>query len=347
MPQLGETVSEGTIIDWLANVGSEITARDALLEVSTDKVDAELPSPVSGVLTEILAAPGDTVAVGSVIARIAVDGDAVPSTSDVAPTPAPEPTPEPTVAAPPAPPAPAVLTGTTVSTPTGDRLRVSPVARRIAAERNIDVKTLVGTGPAGAILKRDVPTHVVPVAAATQRSTLLTAHLQVNWAEINATKTNYPTPAFVIRALVDSLRSEAATSPSLGAFVEPAVQYVHAGNGQGVALPNAAGLRISALSTRLKSLSNSPFEATVTIVDSSEQSCALSGILSSAISVGIGPRRTIPTATTSGTGMAIVFADMVDVTVTVDATQISVQALTALTNQLKLVLETRDWSTEV
>jgi hypothetical protein len=361
MPQLGETVSEGTVINWLADVGAEIEAGDALLEVSTDKVDTELPSPVSGVLTEILASAGDTVVVGSVIARIEIDGEAMPSTPD-------EPsTPEPVVPAPLRSPAPAApspspatwhatssLSGTTVATPAGDRLRVSPVARRLAAERQIDVETLVGTGPTGAIIKRDVlasegpgTAAAAPVPVAVQPSSSLTAQLQVRWAAIHATNTDHPLAAFVIRALVDSLRGQATTNASLGAFVEPEIRYVHAGSGQSVSMPDAAGLRISALSQRLATLSDVPFDAAVTIIDSSDQNCALSGLASSALSVGIGPRRTIPTATTSGTGMAIVFSDVVDLTITADQTLISVAALTALTNQLKLVLETREWSTEV
>ena len=358
MPQLGETVSEGTVITWLADVGAEVGAGDPLLEVSTDKVDTELPSPVSGVLTEILAAAGDTVVVGSVIARIEIDGQAMPSSPDESSTP------EPVVAAPPpltAPSpspatsqAPSSLSGTTVATIAGDRLRVSPVARRIAAERQIDVKTLVGTGPTGAIIKRDVLASEVPgtaaaapVPVAVQPSSSLTAQLQVGWAAIHATNTDHPPAAFVIRALVDSLRGQATTNPSLGAFVEPEIRYVHAGSGRTVAMPDAAGLRISALSQRIAALTDVPFDAAVTILDSSDQSCALSGLASSVLSVGIGPRRTIPTATTSGTGMAIGFSDVVDLTITTDQTLISVAALTALTNQLKLVLETREWSTEV
>src|SRR5271154_5267092 len=116
MPQLGETVTEGTIIRWLKQVGDTIAQDEPLFEVSTDKVDSEVPSPAAGVLTEILVPEGETVDVG---ARLAVVGDAgappaapaavaeAPPAAE-APAPAPEPEPAPVAVAPPAPaPAPA------------------------------------------------------------------------------------------------------------------------------------------------------------------------------------------------------------------------------------------------
>ncbi len=352
MPQLGETVSEGTVIDWLISIGGEVIAGDALLEVSTDKVDTELPSPASGVLTEILATAGETVAVGAVIGRIAVDGDAAP--------PAAEPTPQPARApvASPALPTPPAMVAMTVATTAGDRLRVSPVARRLADERRIDLNAVVGTGPDGAIVKRDVPlTAALPTAEATltiaaRRASSITAQADVDVAGIIAAATDHHLAAFIIRALVDSLRHEATSHPALATFVEPGVRYVRASTGQSAALPDAAGLRLSALTSRLTTfaddtaLDDTAFDATVTILDSSDQSCAVSGAMSSAMSVSIGPRQTKPTIATSGTGVAIVFSEMVDVSVTVDQTLIPVQALTALMTHLKRVLETRDWSTE-
>src|SRR5687768_17313066 len=96
MPQMGESIAEGTVSKWLKNVGDKVERDEPLLEISTDKVDAEIPSPAAGVLTEILAKEGDTVPVNTVVARIAAEGEA----SAPAPSPAPAPTPEP--AAPPA-----------------------------------------------------------------------------------------------------------------------------------------------------------------------------------------------------------------------------------------------------
>src|SRR5438477_521539 len=76
MPEMGESVTEGTVLEWLKQVGDEVEADEGLLEVSTDKVDAELPSPVSGTVAEILVQPDDVVAVGTVVCRIAADADA-------------------------------------------------------------------------------------------------------------------------------------------------------------------------------------------------------------------------------------------------------------------------------
>ncbi|MYE73801.1 MAG: dihydrolipoyllysine-residue succinyltransferase, partial [Acidimicrobiia bacterium] len=88
MPQLGETVVEGTITQWFKQVGDEVAEDEPLFEVSTDKVDSEVPSPMSGVLVEIVAAEGDTVEVGAVIAILSEDGAAAPAA--LAPTPPPE-----------------------------------------------------------------------------------------------------------------------------------------------------------------------------------------------------------------------------------------------------------------
>ncbi len=89
MPQLGETVTEGTITKWFKNVGDQVAEDEPLFEVSTDKVDSEVPSPVSGVLSEILVAEGDTVDVGVVLARVgdAPAGDAPPATAARPPRP--------------------------------------------------------------------------------------------------------------------------------------------------------------------------------------------------------------------------------------------------------------------
>ena len=81
MPQLGETVMEGTIVQWFKQVGDNVAEDEPLFEVSTDKVDSEVPSPVSGVLTEIVAAEGDTVEVGAVIAILSAAGAPLPTTS--------------------------------------------------------------------------------------------------------------------------------------------------------------------------------------------------------------------------------------------------------------------------
>ena len=97
MPQLGETVTEGTITRWFKQVGDEVAMDEILFEISTDKVDSEVPSPVAGVLTEILANEGDDVEVGEVLARIGEAGaaPAAPATDDGAEAPEPAQAPEP------------------------------------------------------------------------------------------------------------------------------------------------------------------------------------------------------------------------------------------------------------
>src|SRR4051794_4528620 len=138
MPAMGESVSEGTIVEWARQPGDEVAEDEPLVEISTDKVDAEVPAPASGTLTEVLAEAGDTVSVGQVIARMSA------GVNGAKPAPAPEPT---------AAPRPAGDTET-VRTPEG--IKVTPVAARVAAALGVDLETVQGTGPAGRISKADV-----------------------------------------------------------------------------------------------------------------------------------------------------------------------------------------------
>ena len=170
LPQLGETVTEGTITRWFKKVGDTVSADEPLFEVSTDKVDTEVPSPISGTLTEIRVAEGDTVPVGTVIAVVGAAGAApaaapvaaAPEPVAVAPTPvvappAPAPAPAPVVVAPATAPAPAVAAPAPVAT--SNKL-LSPVVRRLVAEHGIDVNALVGSGPGGRITREDVLDHI-------------------------------------------------------------------------------------------------------------------------------------------------------------------------------------------
>jgi len=159
LPQLGETVTEGTITKWFKRVGDAVAADEPLFEVSTDKVDTEVPSPVAGVLTEIKANEGDTVPVGAVIAVVGDVGappapaPAAAPSSAPAPEPASAPTPAPAAiptAAPPAAPAP------TPAPSVGGAPLLSPVVRRLIAENNLDAAVIKGTGPAGRITREDV-----------------------------------------------------------------------------------------------------------------------------------------------------------------------------------------------
>lgn len=151
MPQLGESVTEGTISKWLVKVGDFVNKYDSLAEVNTDKVNAEVPSTVSGRIKEILVEEGETVAVGTLIlyieeAGVAVEEAPAPSTAPtLAATPAPAPTNvEPMAAKPTAP-------GENVS-----KARYSPAVLKLAQEHNIDLSQVVGTGAEGRITRKDV-----------------------------------------------------------------------------------------------------------------------------------------------------------------------------------------------
>ena len=191
LPQLGETVTEGTITKWFKKVGDRVALDEPLFEVSTDKVDTEVPSPISGVLTEIRVAEGDTVPVGTVIAVVgdasaaASTPAAVPSTLASSNVSAPPP-PSATVAAE-APPAPAPAPAPTpapAATSDGSSTVLSPVVRKLIAENNLNAAAITGTGPGGRITRDDVlaaisrggattaPTAVAsaPTASAPQRA---------------------------------------------------------------------------------------------------------------------------------------------------------------------------------
>jgi len=145
MPKLGETVTEGTVANWLKQVGDSVSFDDPLLEVSTDKVDSEIPSPYDGTILEILVAAGDTVAVGTVLARIGEPGAAI---SIGAPAPVAGSTES----------APATGASTAAAKSTNGRpgALLSPVVRRLAAEHGLDLSTIQGTSSVGRITRSDV-----------------------------------------------------------------------------------------------------------------------------------------------------------------------------------------------
>lgn len=160
LPQLGETVTEGTITKWFKKVGDTVAADEPLFEVSTDKVDTEVPSPISGTLTEIRVAEGDTVPVGTVIAVVGVAG-AVPVPTPAPVVAAPAPTPAPVVAAPVvAAPAPTSAPTPAQAPAAASNKLLSPVVRRLVAEHGIDVNALVGTGPGSRITREDVLDYI-------------------------------------------------------------------------------------------------------------------------------------------------------------------------------------------
>jgi len=145
-PAAGESVTEGTILEWRAKVGDPIRADETIVEISTDKVDLELPSPASGTVSEILVEEGDTVTVGQVIARIAV-GDSSPAEAGANGGRSPSEQAVPEATSPPAP---------GVPVQAADGVNASPVAARAAAVEGVNLATVPGTGPAGRITKSDV-----------------------------------------------------------------------------------------------------------------------------------------------------------------------------------------------
>ncbi|MFI6597006.1 2-oxoglutarate dehydrogenase, E2 component, dihydrolipoamide succinyltransferase [Nonomuraea sp. NPDC050536] len=188
MPQLGESVTEGTVTRWLKKEGERVEADEPLLEVSTDKVDTEIPSPAAGVITKIVVAEDETVEVGAELAVIDENGQAgaTAPAAEPAAAPAPAPAPEPEPAAPvssipqpapaaaPAPaPAPAQAAPAPASAPAapapapaqaapaplpsaGESPYVTPLVRKLAAEHSVDLDAITGTGVGGRIRKQDV-----------------------------------------------------------------------------------------------------------------------------------------------------------------------------------------------
>ncbi len=161
MPQMGESIAEGTVSRWLKKIGDEVKRDEPLLEISTDKVDAEVPSPVGGVLAEVKVAEGETVEVMTVVAVLETDQDAPLRESSALP--------EPSAAsgtAAPAPPPPPVSVPQATGTPPAAaapqtaeerlRQRSTPLVRKIAAEHSVDISQIAGTGFAGRVTKKDI-----------------------------------------------------------------------------------------------------------------------------------------------------------------------------------------------
>ncbi|MGN8025916.1 2-oxoglutarate dehydrogenase, E2 component, dihydrolipoamide succinyltransferase [Microbacterium sp. 22242] len=195
LPELGESVTEGTVTRWLKQVGDDVAVDEPLLEISTDKVDTEIPSPVAGTLQEILAAEDETIAVGAVLARI---GSGAPAPAQQAPAAAPAqeaPAPAPQAQAPaqeapaqaapaqqapaqqapapqaaPAQPAPASAQSAPAADSGSDSLYVTPLVRRLAAEKGIDLASVTGTGVGGRIRKEDVLNAAAAPAAGTAQA---------------------------------------------------------------------------------------------------------------------------------------------------------------------------------
>jgi 2-oxoglutarate dehydrogenase E2 component (dihydrolipoamide succinyltransferase) len=152
MPQLGESIAEGTIVRWIKKVGETVDRDEPLFEISTDKVDAEIPSPAGGVLTAIRAEAGETVPVNTVVAVIGDEGESV--TPGLQPTAAVKTEPDAVSDAPPRSAEPRGVSGARASR------KLSPVVRRLASEHGVDLTAVVGTGDGGRVTKADVLAYV-------------------------------------------------------------------------------------------------------------------------------------------------------------------------------------------
>jgi 2-oxoglutarate dehydrogenase E2 component (dihydrolipoamide succinyltransferase) len=261
MPQMGVSVAEGTVVAWRVGVGDPIKAEETICEISTDKIDTEVPSPATGVVAEILVEVEQTVEVGVVLARIDVQGDG--GAERAAPQPE-------APAASPAPPR--------VATPTrngsGNGRRYSPVVQRIAAEHGIDLSTVDGTGRGGRVRKQDVlavvesggspaeaadaPLHIespyqpepatdtvgrLPrvrrqIGEHMKRSLETAAHC-TTWIEVDMTRIEaarerfgYTALPFVARAAIAALREH----PSVNAWLEGERYTRHEGVNLGIAV---------------------------------------------------------------------------------------------------------------
>jgi pyruvate/2-oxoglutarate dehydrogenase complex dihydrolipoamide acyltransferase (E2) component len=254
MPQMGVSVAEGTIVAWRVEAGDRIAADETICDISTDKIDTEVPAPASGVVAELLVAIDETVPVGTVIARIAQTGGAAPAANGAPASAARAENGSPPAAAP--------------DTPATGPRRYSPVVQRIAAEHGIDLSRLTGTGRGGRVRKQDVlafiesaaepepsaaepepsaaepepPLHIEspyrpePAASATdgslsrmrrtigqhmKRSLEIAAHcttwIEVDMARIETARARLGVTAvaFVSRATVDALREHPALNATL------------------------------------------------------------------------------------------------------------------------------------
>ncbi len=293
MPQMGVSVAEGTVVAWRVEPGDRIEAEATICEISTDKIDTEVPAPATGVVTEILVPIGETVEVGTVMARIATGAGAPPRPLDGGTAGAP--TTEPSSRTPP--PRPAATNG---------NRRYSPVVQRIAAEHGIDLSQVPGTGRGGRVRKQDVlafveatpveepPLHIEspyrpePVAAAPapvaadgelsrmrrqigehMKRSLETAATCTTWIEVDMSRVEAARArlgvtalAFVARASIDAIREH----PAMNAWLEGEKYTRHSDVNLGIAVslgdeglivpvvPRAHELSVEGLAARIREI---------------------------------------------------------------------------------------------
>ena len=195
MPQMGESIAEGTIVRWIKKVGDQVDRDEPLFEISTDKVDAEIPSPAAGQLAEIRVKEGETVPVNSVVAVIGTAGEAPAAPSGTVPEAAvgqPEqPAPQAAAAAPPAPAAKDKKQEKEEDDEEEDdeespRQKSSPLVRRIAREHNVDIRNIQGTGINGRVTKGDILAYIESGAAAAPTAAAPSAPVEAPSAPVSA-----------------------------------------------------------------------------------------------------------------------------------------------------------------
>ncbi len=208
MPQMGESVAEGTIIKWLVSEGDAVGKDDPLFEISTDKVDAEVPSPGAGVITTILVQEGETVEVGAQVATLAGEGAVASPPASAQPAQSASPTP---AAAPVAAPG-----ATSIPAPAArgkKKIRSSPVARRLAREHGIDLSRVPGTGQGGRVSKKDVLAFIEGGGAA--------------WAATTAAQPPPPAPTAGATAAQPGATSAPAPAPvTPEGFLDPGARGI-------------------------------------------------------------------------------------------------------------------------
>jgi len=245
MPQMGESIVEGTVSRWLKQIGDTVKRDEAILEISTDKVDAEIPSPAGGVLAEIKVAEGTTVEVQTVVAVIETDAAAaaapsadatgpavaepapIPAATAAAATPAPAPAPVPA----PAPPTPApAADGGEETAEARLRRRSTPLVRRIAAEHDVEISGITGTGYAGRVTKKDILAFIEsgasPAASAPASATAPSAASEIVHPLVEAWPGDVVEPMSRIRKLTaDHMIMSRRTSAHVVSFFE--IDYTH------------------------------------------------------------------------------------------------------------------------
>jgi len=210
MPQMGESIAEGTMSRWIRQIGDTVKRDEPIFEISTDKVDAEIPAPNAGTLVEVLVQEGETVAVGTVVARLETDAAAAasapretkgPGTSQ--PTPAAVPAPEAKdETPPPPPPPPPAAAEAAAAAPAGpgtaeERLqqKSTPLVRKLVEEHGLDLQQIPGTGSAGRVTKRDVEQFLESGAGTAPAPTAARAEPVAPVAPPAAPRTTAPAPA--------------------------------------------------------------------------------------------------------------------------------------------------------